>query len=142
MLDRNNCNRDCLDDVENSFQTHTDEEDYDMGTGANCTPLTIPEFINARSLHSRENLPIPPPTESPNTGQSVQEAIAQNSPADPINRLAEVLVGMHNRPSAQILMVRPVSTTTLTFDGKSEKFELCEDLFHTMIKMQPDMTKQ
>ena len=38
-------------------------------------------------------------------------------------------------------MVRPVSTTTLTFDGKSEKFELFEDLFHTMIKMQPEMTE-
>ena len=38
-------------------------------------------------------------------------------------------------------MVRPVSTTTLTFDGKSEKFELFEVLFHTMIKMQPDMTE-
>ena len=37
-------------------------------------------------------------------------------------------------------MVRPVSTTTLTFDGKTEKFELFEDLFHTLIKMQPDMT--
>ena len=48
---------------------------------------------------------------------------------------------MKNRPSAQTLMVRPVSTTTLTFDGKSEKFELFEDLFHTMIKMQPDMTE-
>ena len=48
---------------------------------------------------------------------------------------------MNNRPSAQTLMVRPVSTTTLTFDGKSEKFEHFEDLFHTMIKMQPDMTE-
>ena len=48
---------------------------------------------------------------------------------------------MNNRSSAQTLMVRPVSTTTLTFDGKSEKFELFEDLFHTMIKMQPDMTE-
>ena len=38
-------------------------------------------------------------------------------------------------------MVRPVSTTTLTFDRKSEKFELFEDLFHTMIKMQPEMTE-
>ena len=50
-------------------------------------------------------------------------------------------MGMNNKPSAQTLMVRPVSTTTLTFDGKSEKFELFEDLFHTMIKMQPDMTE-
>ena len=38
-------------------------------------------------------------------------------------------------------MVRPVSSTTLTLDGKSEKFELFEDLFHTMIEMQPEMTE-
>ena len=48
---------------------------------------------------------------------------------------------MNNRPSAPTLMVRLVSTTTLTFDGKSEKFELFDDLLHTMIKTQPDMTE-
>ena len=63
------------------------------------------------------------------------------APIDPINRLADVIMGMNNKPSAQTLMVRPVNTTTLTFDGKSEKFELFEELFHTMIKMQPDMTE-
>ena len=30
----------------------------------------------------------------------------------------------------------------MTFDGKSEQFELFEDLFHSMIKMQPAMTEQ
>ena len=30
----------------------------------------------------------------------------------------------------------------MTFDGKSEKFERFEDLFHTMIKMQPEMSEQ
>ena len=30
----------------------------------------------------------------------------------------------------------------MTFDYKSEKFELFEDLFHTMIKMQPEMYEQ
>ena len=30
----------------------------------------------------------------------------------------------------------------MTFDGKSEKFELFEDLFHTMIKMQSEMSEQ
>ena len=50
-------------------------------------------------------------------------------------------MGMNSKPSTQTLMLRPVSTSTLTFDGKSEKFELFEDLFHTMIKMQPDMTE-
>ena len=29
----------------------------------------------------------------------------------------------------------------MTFDGKSEKFELFEDLFHTKVKMQSDMTE-
>ena len=37
-------------------------------------------------------------------------------------------------------MVRLVSTTTLAFDGKFEKFELFEDLSDTMIKMQLNMT--
>ena len=38
-------------------------------------------------------------------------------------------------------MLKPVSTSTLTFYGKNEKFELFEDLFHTMLKMQPEMTE-
>ena len=49
---------------------------------------------------------------------------------------------MQNRPTAQQLTIRPVNSNTMTFDGKSEKFELFEDLFHTMIKMQPEMTEQ
>ena len=61
---------------------------------------------------------------------------------DPINRLADVLTSMQNRPTAQQLTIRPVNSNTMTFDGKSEKFEQFEDLFHTMIKMQPDMSEQ
>ena len=38
-------------------------------------------------------------------------------------------------------MLKPVSTNTIIFDGKNEKFELFEDLFHTMLKMQPEMTE-
>ena len=49
---------------------------------------------------------------------------------------------MQNRPTAQQLTIRPVNSKTMTFDGKSEKFELFENFFHTMIKMQPEMTKQ
>ena len=47
---------------------------------------------------------------------------------------------MQNRPAAQQLTIRPVNSSTMTFDGKSEKFELFEDLF--MIKMQPEMSEQ
>ena len=38
-------------------------------------------------------------------------------------------------------MLKRVSTNTIIFDGKKEKFELFEDLFHTMLKMQPEMTE-
>ena len=38
-------------------------------------------------------------------------------------------------------MLKPVSTNSLIFDGKIEKFELFEDLFHTMLKMQPEVTE-
>ena len=38
-------------------------------------------------------------------------------------------------------MLKPLSTSTLIFDGKNEKFELFEDLFHTMLEMQPEMTE-
>ena len=59
-----------------------------------------------------------------------------------INRLAEGIAGIatQKRPQAAT-MLKPVSTNTLNFDGENEKFELFEDLFHTMPKMQPEMTK-
>ena len=114
-----------------------------MVTGANSNPRMVPEFLTGRPMQPREPLQHQNSTnEKPQDPEpSVHETTKTTTSTDPINRLAEVLVGMNNRPSAQTLMVRPVSTTTLTFDGKSEKFELFEDLFHTMIKMQPDMTE-
>ena len=127
-----------------------DENGYDMVTGANLTPQMVPEFLTGRPMQSQNKTPhkqcvnddtldttIPaqiPPVPTNNRD------VPFGAPIDPINRLADVM-GMNNKPSAQTLMVRPVNTTTLTIDDKSEKFELFEDLFHTMIKMQPDMTE-
>ena len=62
------------------------------------------------------------------------------TPQDPINRIAGVLVNLQNKPHS--MTNGPVTATPMTFDGKSEKFELFEDLFHTMTKMQPVMTEQ
>ena len=114
-----------------------------MVTGAKPTPHTVPEFLTGRPMQSREPLQRQDSVndESQDTVPPVLETTNHTTPPDPINRLAAVLVGMTNRPSAQTLMVRPVSTTTLTFDGKSVKFEFFEYLSHTMIKMQPDMTE-
>ena len=115
---------------------------HDMVTGAKPTPRTVPEFLTGRPMHSREEThnSNSPRNQSSENVPPVQETNI-NDGSDPIRRLADVLVGMNSKSSAQTLMVRPVSTTTLTFDGKSEKFELFEDLFHTMVKMQPEMTE-
>ena len=118
-------------------------DDHDMVTGANPTPRMVPEFLTGRPTQSRDNPQnqdlIDP--QSPTTSPQDQETIGHNPAIDPLTRLANVLTGMTNKQTPQTLMVRPVSTTTLTFDGKSEKFELFENLFHTMIKMQPEMTE-
>ena len=70
----------------------------------------------------------------------------QNTPLavqDTFNRLADVLNSLQNWPATQQqFTIRPVNTTTRTLDGKSETFELLEDLFHTMIKMQPELSEQ
>ena len=116
---------------------------HEMVTAANPIPRTVPEFLTGRPMHSRtdtqnHNLP---QGQSSETIPSVPETSVNCNNSDPIRRLADVLVGMSSKPSAQTLMVRPVSTTTLTFDWKSEKFELFEDFFHTMIKMQSKMSE-
>ena len=58
------------------------------------------------------------------------------------NRLVDAIAGIatQQRPQAAT-MLKPVSTNTLIFDGKNEKFELFEDPFHTMLKMQLEMTE-
>ena len=117
--------------------------DHDKVTGAKPTPRMVPEFLTGRPTHSRENPqsqgPLDPP--SPTASSRDQETSGPTLPIDPLTRLADVLTAMTNKQTPQTLMVRPVSTTTLTFDGKSGKFELFEDLFHTMIKMQPEITE-
>ena len=111
----------------------------------------VPEFLTGRPMHSRHKTPQPQcvnddtldttiPAQIPTIPTNSRD-VPSETPIDLINRLADVIMDMNNKPTAQTLMVRPVRTTTLTFDGKSEKFELFEDLFHTMIKMQPDMTE-
>ena len=112
-----------------------------MVTGATDTQPQIPEFLTGR-IHSIPNLERQQSTNniSLDTTLPAPAPEAPEPPQDPFNRLADVLVNLQNKP--QSMTIRPVQTTPMTFDGKSEKFELFEDLFHTMIKMQPTMTEQ
>ena len=112
-----------------------------MVTGAIDTQQQIPEFLSGR-IHSIPNLQ----RQQSNHNVSLDTTLPAPDPEvpetsqDPLNRLADVLVNLQNKPHN--VTIRPVQTTPMTFDGKSEKFEIFEDLFHTMIKMQPTMTEQ
>ena len=113
---------------------------HDMVTGDNESPNQVPEFLTGRIPRTQVNQSY----EDINLDTTIpaHERIATAADPDPITRLADVLTTMQNRPTAQQLTIRPVNSNTMTSDGKSEKFELFEDLFHTMIKMQPEMTEQ
>ena len=112
-----------------------------MVTGANDAQQQIPEFLTGR-IHSIQNLERQQSNHNVflDTTLPAPEPEVPETPQDPLNRLADFLITLQNKP--QSMTIRPVQTTPMTFDGKSEKFELFEDLSHTMIKMQPAMTEQ
>ena len=116
---------------------------YDLVTRDSESPNIIPEILTGRiSLRSALNQP---PRDHNDPLDTTLPATEQTSPVavdDPIKRLAYVLTNLQNRPTAQQLTIRPVNSNTMTFDGKREKIELLEDLFHTMIKMQPEISEQ
>ena len=120
---------------------YPDPNVHDMVTGDNEYPNPVPEFLTGR-IPSRSHLNQSYEDINLDTTIPAHERIATAADPDPITRLADVLTTMQNRPTAQQLTIRPVNSNTMTFDGKSEKFELFKDLFHTMIKMQPEMTEQ
>ena len=119
----------------------TTGHDSHMVTGAIDTQQQIPEFLTGR-IHSIPNLQRQQSNHNVSLGTTLPapDPEVPETSQDPLNRLADVLVNLQNKPHN--MTIRPVQTTPMTFDGKSEKFELFEDLFHTMIKMQPAMTEQ
>ena len=112
-----------------------------MVTGGNDSPNPVPEFLTGRKP-SRNHLNQSYEDINFDTTIPAQERIATAVEPDPVSRLADVLTNMQTRPTSLQLTIRMVNSNTMTFDGKNEKLELFEDLFHTMIKMQPEMTEQ
>ena len=114
-----------------------------MVTRENESPILVPEFLTGR-MTSRSHFTQSHDDLNPrlDTTIPVQERTSPAVESHPIHRLVDVLTSMQIRPTSLQLTIRPVNSNTLTFDGKSEKFELFEDLFHTMIKMQPEMSEQ
>ena len=109
-----------------------------MVTGATDIQRQFPELLTGR-IHSHPNLERQESTHNVSLDPTLPapEPEVPETSQDLLNRLADVLVSLHNKP--QSMTIRPVTTTPMTFD---RKFELFEDLFHTMIKMQPVMTEQ
>ena len=103
---------------------------HGMVTGENESPNPVPEFLTGR-IPSRNDLDQSYEDINFDTTIPAQERIATAVDPDANSRLADVLSNMQNQPTAQQLTIRPVNSNTMTFDGKSEKFELFEVLFHT-----------
>ena len=116
-------------------QTAQPNQFHEFHTGRIVTRRNLPshQYQNLSSQVSQDNK-LPVVEQTPRN----QNSDANNS----INRLADAIAGTatQQRPQAAT-MLKPVSTNTRIFDGKNEKFKLFEDLFHTVLKMQPEMTE-
>ena len=113
---------------------HSDEEsdaeplreDYHMVTGANRTLHRQSSQKSNDTIGSHADLNLPNLTAQP---------------PDPVNQIAIAIEKLANKNSSQSLF-HPKNT--LTFNGKNEKnekFEYFEDLFHTTLRMQPNLTE-
>ena len=113
-------------------QTHA----HHMLSGQN-DPHEIPEFLSGHVLAHRE--PTQPQNMIRQMSRDTTLPILENTHKRATNyhntsnnRLAKKIsrTASHQRPTTSALL-EPASTNTLVLDGKNEKFELFEDLFHT-----------
>ena len=132
-------------------ETHFDRQPHThhMVTGQTAQTNQFHEFLTGRFLTPRN----PPSHQYQNLSTQVsqdnnlpvveQTPRNQNSDANnSINRLVDAIAGIATQQRPQVAtMLKLVSKNTLIFNGKNEKFELFEDLFHTMLKMQQEMTE-
>ena len=135
-------------------ETHFDRQahTHHMVTGQTTQTNQIHEFLTGRILTRRN----PPSHQYQNLSTQVSQAnnlpmveqTPRNQNSDAKNSifcLVNAITGIasQQRPQAATMLkpVKPVSTNTSIFEGKNEKFELFGDLFHTTLRMQPEMTE-
>ena len=113
------------------------------------TPQTnqLPEFITWRNLTPRNSASPQHQVLSTQVSQNNNLPMLEEIPRDQnldtnksINRLVDAIAGFATQqwPQAATIL-KPVSKNTLIFDRENKKFKIIEDLFHTMLKMQPVM---
>ena len=123
---------------------------HHMMTGQTAQTNQFPEFLTGRTQTPRN----PPSHQYQNLSTQVSQdnnlPVVEETPRNQnldannsINRPVDAIAGIttQQQPQATTMLKPVVSTKTLIFDDKNEKFELFEDLFHTMLKMQPEMTE-
>ena len=107
----------------------SEEEEYHMVTGAN------------RQLH-RQSSQNPQSLNNTTGSHADQNATTSTTaPLDPVNQIALAIEKLAKQ-NPQPTLFHPKNT--LTFNGKNEKnekFEYFEDLFHTTLRMQPNLTE-
>ena len=112
-------------------QTHT----HHMVTGQTAQTNQIPEFLTGRILTPRN-----PPSQH---HQNLSTQVSQNNNLPMVEQTSRNQNSNANNSinclvdAQAATMLKPVSTNTIIFDGKNEKFEL----FHTILKMQLEMTE-
>ena len=93
----------------------------------------VPEFLTGDSLYNMTNDVM--------NSTMIEHTRQNRERVSSITRLADAITSRlpaSNSTSA----IKPVTTSALTFDGKNEKFELFEDWFNTLVKMQPGITEE
>ena len=106
------------------------DEDYHMVTGAN------------RPLHRQSSQNRQPLNDTLGSHADRNTSTSMKKPLDPVNQIAQAIEKLANKNTQQSLF-HPKNI--LTFNGKNEKnekFEYFEDLFHTTLKMQPNLTEE
>ena len=90
-----------------------------MVTGDNESPNPIPEYLTGRfPSRTALNQPARDNNDLLNTTLAATEQTPPVAVQDAINRLADLLTNLQNRPTAQQqLTIRPVNSNTMTFDG-------------------------
>ena len=93
--------------------------------------------------HQHQNLSIPVSQDN-NQPKVEHSPMNQNSDSNnSINCLAEAITRIATQqPPQAAAMLKQVSSNTLMFNGKNKGSEIFEDVYHSMFKMQPEMTER
>ncbi|MEL7079772.1 MAG: hypothetical protein AAGM46_28560, partial [Cyanobacteria bacterium J06582_2] len=111
---------DCHMATEMGLPGNGNKENRNTNTETRVPRRRIPEFLTGNTLCDTTN-------DVMNSTMVTQDR-PNNERVSSITRLADAITSRLPAPNSSSV-IKPVTTSTLTFDGKNEKFELFEDWF-------------